>query len=108
VTNAPGIKIEHETKTRVQTNQQKNERVKSDNDPHQAWDTEKTEAPFEFVEPSHRSATVAQQSITSMLSLSRKGQADSESLRRKNVGAPDPLPLLLDGGEDEREESKPS
>jgi hypothetical protein len=70
VANPPGIQIDHETKTRVQTNQQENERVKSDHDSHQPRNTEKTEAAFELIEPSHRSATVAQQSLTSILTLS--------------------------------------
>jgi hypothetical protein len=81
VANPRGIEIDHETKTGAQTNQQKNERVKSHHDPHQPGNTEKTEAAFEFVEPSHRSATVAQQSITSILSLSPKGNCRTLSHR---------------------------
>jgi hypothetical protein len=56
VPNPLRIKIKHRTKTVVQTNQQKSERGKGDYNPHQPWDTEKTEAPFEFIEPSHRDA----------------------------------------------------
>src|SRR5207248_4988124 len=57
----------------------------------------------ELIQPSHRWPKVAQQFLTSILSLCERGEADA--CHFEDLNAPT-FPLLLDRGEDEREESK--
>ena len=58
VANARWIEIEHGNKIRLQAHEDKDERIEPDNDANQPRDSEKTEAPFEFIQPSHVRRTV--------------------------------------------------
>src|SRR4029077_3143804 len=106
VKNPSGIEVKHEPETGIQTNQQKSQTGKGDHNAHQPRNAKRTKAAFKFVEYRHRSATVAQQSLTSILPFG-KGQVDLEPPERKSwmFGS---FPLLLNLGEDEGEESKSS
>ena len=48
------IQIEHEAKIRIQPHQHEHQRGEAHDDSHQPRDRKKTEASFEFVQPSHR------------------------------------------------------
>ena len=63
--NARWIEIEHRNKIRIQAHEDKDERVEPDDDANQSGDSEKTEAAFEFIEPSHVAATLKERSEAS-------------------------------------------
>src|ERR1051326_3673620 len=70
--NAGRIEVKRKTKIRVEPHQRPYQRGEADHNADQSRDTKKTKAAFEFIQPGHRSPTVAQQSLTSILSLSKR------------------------------------
>ena len=92
------VEVKSEPKSRAQTDQQKNESVKNNHDSHQPGNTEKTEAAFEFVEQRHLWPTVAQQFLTSILSLSERERRTTHTHPRKMLRQ-GTSPLLLGRGE---------
>jgi hypothetical protein len=53
VANAHGIELEHRSEPREQPGQGEHERSEAYDDAHESRDSKKTEAAFEFIQPSH-------------------------------------------------------
>src|SRR5215831_3874581 len=109
-TNQNRIEREKRFKAAIKINQQINQRGKANHDTDQSRDSQKTKPAFEFIQPSHCSAKLAQQSLTSILSTLRPiaipGRVGLTIAFIEGRSARDTFPLPLDRGEDEGEEPK--